>query len=491
MGPGVFSLVAKYTSRLSWLSFALTIGIAVFATGCGGTSGGGTTLKGNTAVVLLATSTANDQLSQFPLALKSLTLTSRSGTTVTLISTPVSAEFIHLNGNLEPLATVSIPEDVYTAATAVEGGTAPVCVGLESSSGGLLIDGAINGPGTQPITVNLSQPITVSGSAMGLVLNLQVSQSAPFSGSCAPNLEVPVGPVFALTPMVIAAQPTNSTNGKAVGLEGVIGSVDASGDSFAVKSTVGYWNGYPPTWQVAANGSTVFQGVGNASGLSAAMPVDMDVALQADGTLLATRVAVYDTDTSNLSFSSGQITLEAPSESEVYGLTAQIAGDLPSMDDVFGYGNATFNTSGQFTNVPNLPFAASFNAGSTVGGQNILVNANAPPVDGFPPLPLPVATMTLMPQTLDGTVSAISAQGAFTTYAISLAPYDLFPVLNTQPGQPTLLTNANTVTVYADSNTQMLGAPAVGGVFRFYGLVFNDNGTLKMDCAQVNDGVAE
>jgi hypothetical protein len=32
---------------------------------------------------------------------------------------------------------------------------------------------------------------------------------------------------------------------------------------------------------------------------------------------------------------------------------------------------------------------------------------------------------------------------------------------------------------------------AVGGVARFYGLVFNDNGTLRMDCAQINDGVAE
>jgi hypothetical protein len=25
---------------------------------------------------------------------------------------------------------------------------------------------------------------------------------------------------------------------------------------------------------------------------------------------------------------------------------------------------------------------------------------------------------------------------------------------------------------------------------RFYGLVFNHNGTLRMDCAQLNDGVA-
>ena len=35
-------------------------------------------------------------------------------------------------------------------------------------------------------------------------------------------------------------------------------------------------------------------------------------------------------------------------------------------------------------------------------------------------------------------------------------------------------------------NTQPLAA---GSTLRFYGLVFNDNGTLRMDCAQINDGV--
>jgi len=47
--------------------------------------------------------------------------------------------------------------------------------------------------------------------------------------------------------------------------------------------------------------------------------------------------------------------------------------------------------------------------------------------------------------------------------------------------------------VYADSSTQMLSTatPAVGSVLRFNGLVFNDNGILRMGCAQVSDGVAE
>jgi hypothetical protein len=135
-----------------------------------------------------------------------------------------------------------------------------------------------------------------------------------------------------------------------------------------------------------------------------------------------------------------------------------------------------------------LPFPATFDLANLVDGQNILFSTHAP-VGVFQPL----ITITLLPQTIDGTVSAISSEGNFTTYTVTLASYDLFPNLAVQPGQTTLLTNPNTVVVYADSNTQMLNSSAVsvGGLFRFYGLVFNDNGTLRMDCAQMNDGVAE
>jgi len=480
----------------SHLATAILALLPLFAIGCGGGGGTGTTLTGNTTIDVLASSTANDQLVQYPLTLKSLTLTSQSGKTATLFSAPVSAEFIHLNGNIEPLATATVPQDIYTSATAAYGGTAPVCVGLVSPSGGgpgeILTDGGLNGPGTPSVTVNLPAPVKVTGTAMGLVLNLQVSQSAPFSSGCVQNLSVPISPVFNLTPLEIAARPTNSANGKVLGLEGTIASIDATGTGFTVTAPVGYWNGDPPTWQVSTDGSTLFQGIGSAAGLSTGMPVDMDIALQADGSLMATRVAVYDTDATNFSLSIGQVISPGSSPSEVNGLTGQIVGYLSTLGDVFAYGNATSLISGQFTNLQNLPFVATFSAASTVAGQNILVTSNALGADGIPPLPLPLASMTLMPQTINGTVSAISASGGFTTYTVTLAPYDLFAELADQPGLPAL-TNSNTVVVYADSNTQMLnsGSIATGGVFRFYGLVFDNNGTLSMDSAEIYDGVAE
>jgi hypothetical protein len=99
--------------------------------------------------------------------------------------------------------------------------------------------------------------------------------------------------------------------------------------------------------------------------------------------------------------------------------------------------------------------------------------------------------MTLMPQTINGTVAGSSSSGNFTDYTVSLAPYDLFPMLAVQPNQTTVEKNPSQVEVYIDSNTQLLNTQplAAGSTLRFYGLVFNDNGTLRMDCAQVNDGV--
>jgi hypothetical protein len=79
-----------------------------------------------------------------------------------------------------------------------------------------------------------------------LVLNLQVSASAPFSGGCVQGFSLPaaVSPVFDLTPMVIATQPTNSANGKALGLEGAMSIHRRDRQAgFTVTSLYGYFNG--------------------------------------------------------------------------------------------------------------------------------------------------------------------------------------------------------------------------------------------------------
>jgi hypothetical protein len=359
-----------------------------------------------------------------------------------------------------------------------------MCTGVEPAGGGLLINGGFYGATT--VTVNVPTPITIAGTGMGLALDLQVASSLVLPTCVTTVSDTPsIMPVFNLRPVTFAAQPTNSANGMATDLHGLVGTVAASGTSFSVIAADG------PTWQVSASSSTVFQGVSGASQLAAGMPVDMDAAIQADGSLLATRVAVYDTNPANLSVSGGPLLNTYPPTTMLNELIVESQGTIPlnGYND-FNFGSAVYQISGQLTNVQSLPFTASFNATNMVPGQNVLTTNHAPTL---PSQYFPLTTMTLLPQTINGTVSGVSSSGSFTTYTVTLAPYDLFTFLPVQPGQATVLTNPGTIVVYVDSNTQLLNSDslAVGSLLRFNGLVFNDNGILRMDCDQINDGVAE
>ena len=459
---------------------------AVVLSGCGGSSSQ-TVQPGATTVVVMASSTSNDALVALPLTLQSLMLKSQSGNTVTVFSTPIGAEYIHLNGNPQPLVTASIPQDTYVSAFAVFGGASPTCVGLH------LVNSALISPGTTPVvTVNLPQPIQVTGTAMAIDLDLDVSQSFQFAGGCTLGVSAPLNPTFTLMTMNIAAQPTNSTNGRSVGMYGVVTAVNAANGTFIANGLNQQSEGPGPVWQVSTNGSTAFFGVKNLSGLSAGLPVDMDVSLQPDGSLLATRVAVIDTNTANVDVLSGEVLFLGNPPSTLLALSNLATGAVAENFAAVGYAQAASQISTQFPNVKNLPFPAVFQAASATPGQNLLVAANISSAVEFSTNSFPATTVELVPQTINGTVTAVSASGGFTVYTVTLAPYDLFPILAAaNAGQPVVPTAPNTVQVYADSSTAVLTPVSTGSVFRFYGLVFNDNGRLRMDCAQIAAGVAE
>jgi len=114
------------------------------------------------------------------------------------------------------------------------------------------------------------------------------------------------------------------------------------------------------------------------------------------------------------------------------------------------YSAAIFQISGEMANLGSLPFVPSFSALNMVPGQNVYITDAA---YSWSSARLAAATITLMPQTIDGTVTAPSQDGNFTVYTVSLAPYDLFPALAAQPGQTNVENDAGQVQVYVDSNT--------------------------------------
>lgn len=501
-GPSVLTSIS---------ALVITVLATILTTGCG--SGQSTPpppkFSGNTQVTVALSSTANDQVSQFGVELQSLTLTSQSGKTVNLFSSQQPAEFMHLNGGIEPLLTVTVPQDIYTSATATLAGAVFVCLAQVPGGGlGIANYSIVNGGPT----VNLPSPITVTGNNMALLLNMQVSSSAVFSACwTSPSFEgFSMMPTFNLSPLVLSASPTNSGNGKVSGLMAQIASVGTAGSSLTLAiadgpygTMVGSTGGgtylfEPRTISASFNSATIFQGVSGASALAAGMFLNLDGAIQPDGSLLATRIEVEDSSAVNDSSGPVMFVDNVVPGFELYGRTElgalqTIGGQSGIYLSVinFAIDNTVFQTSGQFTNLPNLPFVPAFNASNMVAGQDVDVSSANFVLSGG--IGTPTNTITLVPQTVDGTIVASTpSSGGFTDYTVSLASYDLFPTLAVQQGQTTLLTNPSQMEVYVDSNTQHLNtqqALASGSTLRFYGLVFNDNGTLRMDCAQVNDGV--
>jgi hypothetical protein len=324
---------------------------------------------------------------------------------------------------------------------------------------------------------------------MALSLNLQVAQSFTLNAAAMPQPVYTISPAFTLTPLALSPQPTNQLNGKFTGIDARITSIDATANSFMAQTPDGF------SLTIKSGAGTAFQGVAAFSTLAAGTLLNMDVAIQPDASLLAARVEVDDLAAPTtsigpfISLSSVPtqfVTLPAETEGCTIGGTL-FCGIIFNFDN-----NSVFSVSREFSNVQSLPFPAAFTGPGLLLGQNISVFSSGQLMgQGFEL----VTTATLSPQVVNGTVTAVSNVNNFTVYSVTLAPYSLIPTLQNTAGTTVNRLNgpANVVQAYVDSNTQLLNsAPiATGSLLRFRGLIFDDNGTLRMDCGQINDGVPE
>jgi hypothetical protein len=448
----------------------------------------------NTNVAVLLTSDANDQLQEFFVQILSFTLTDDKGNVVALFSNTnpsiptlgQPAEFMHLNGTAEPLVTVSVPQGTYTSATVKAGYCSfnVVYVDPTNSVTNSYWSQSACAQATGTTTVNVASPIVVSGTGMVVSLDLQVSQSYTLSGTNT-GATYTINPVFALN-----ATSTSQANTamKLAGIDAQITSVNGSEGSFVAQTA----NGASLT--VNANSSTSYQNIPGLSSLGAGMMVNMDLNIQADASLAASRVQVNDANTTDVG-AIGPLMMAASLPDSfltdlVDGVGCMPSGN-PECGPLFEYdGNTAFGVSGQFSNLANLPFAATFNNSTFFPGEKFLVYSQ-PLASGE--AAESVSAVILSSQTINGTIGAIASENGFSVYTVYLAPYDLIPTLSGQAGSPYVpITDANSVTVYADANTRVLTqTPAVGSLLRLRGVIFNDNGTLRMDCEQINDGVTE
>jgi hypothetical protein len=443
----------------------------------------------------MLSSTANDKLTSFNGQLTGLTLTSKSGKTVTLFASdpfPQYPEFMHLNGFTEPFLTVSVPEDTYTSAAVTMGSAQFSCVSyIPGSDGGLYFDTSSDQQVSGTVAVTLPQPIVISG-ATGLALDLQAASSQSF-GNCTPAglFQYTITPNFQLNQLPFGNPQDALANGEPTTVNGILSAVGSGGSTLTVASADG------PTWSVATQPVTTFQGVSGASALAAGEAVNMDIVFNTDGSIEASRIQVLDANASNLSTVAGPVGSVSNAQPSMTVPGVQQQGYLFSQEFInggqdFSFGTATFQISGYLTNLQQMPFTPTFTAANMVPGQNILITTHATAAQSGP-LYVPASTVTLLPQTVNGTVTNIQSTSQGTTYTVSLAPYDLFQNLASQPGQNSLITSPGTMIIYTDPGSTGLASSGIvtGQPFRFTGLVFNDNGALKMDCLQILSGVAE
>jgi len=463
--------------------------------GCSsGGSGGAPPTSSNptpavTKVTVVLSGDANDHFTDFDAVLQSITLTNSSGKSVTLLSQSLGTEFVHLNGLVEPMITGTLPQDTYTAATVTVGGAAFTCVTLDTNSGlqeSTFAYGYVPAPN---VSVSLPAPLSITGDSMGMTLRMLVQQSVTLS-SCSGGASYAIKPAFTLTSFDIANTPPGSASNTVLSLEGAVTAVSGDSGSFEVQRPV-YMSEPATSLKVSIDDGTALQGIDGLASLAIGMFVNLDGAIQADGSVHATRVAVADS--AAVDVRRGPIlsvTNEAIPIVTIEPIEGQGKDGLVDMEP-YDFSSSTFHISGQVSNVQQLPFAATFNAANMVPGQNVYLSSPAFVTCCGLEYYAPATTITLMPQTIDGTVLGSSISGSFTIYTVELSNYDLFASLATQPAQATLLTQPDQVQVYVDSSTRMLNSDpvAVGSTLRFYGLVFNDQGVLRMDCAQINDGV--
>ena len=450
---------------------------------------------GTTNVTVLLTSTANDQLADFHIEITGLTQTNKAGQSVTVLNNPDAAndvlggfEFMHLNGAFAPLVSAVIPQDAYSSATVTVARCDFTNISL-TPSGGLLtadFEQGLCSQGTGLTTVSLPLPIVISGTSAVLSLDLQVTQSYTLTttqGINGPTQSYTISPSFILTPLSISAQPVS---GFVTALDLRFASLSAVGNSFVATTPNG------SSLSLATNAATIYQGVSGLSSITVGALVDLDAAVQADGSLLARRVQVNDPAAlaefvGPWTFTNGQ-----PGQFVILPNDCFPAPDVVVCESaVQTTSGAAFSVSGEFSNLQNLPFVPEFGASSLVLGQNfssLSQGANTP--QGTPL----VTAVALRPQTINGRVTNISSSNGLSIYTVSLAAYDLFPIVQSAAGPVSQnIANPSTITVYADANTQLLttNSIGVGSVVRFRGAIFNDNGVLRMDCQKILDGVAE
>jgi hypothetical protein len=433
-------------------------------TACGGSSTPvtPTPTPGTTSVQVNVGDGPADWMLAFSMNVSSMSLTGSSGS-VNVASTSTPVEMIHRLGIMEPIAVVSAPQGTYTGASIT---IASCNVTYLDPITKTLQQQTIAGPITAAIPFTSSVTVGTTPLAFNFDLDLENSVTMDNTG------KLHLSPTFHFATGAQGQGNANSAfNG---GMQQMMGDINSTSTNSFTMTSLQATN----TFTIMTNTATQFQGnINNMNMMAKGMGVLVTAALQADGTLLATRVR--SKMNSGGIMGGGIITAVTGQPATQLTIVMQNGAGASMMPTYLSQTitvNLTSSTEFEIDNdridLSHLPFQPVFSASNIYAGQSVLpVSDTGNTVSGMSGNTagtITASSLRLQEQGFRGTTDVAITPGASGTFTLTLMPGCAF----------TTLTGANKILVYQQTGTNVENNTAipVGATLRVHGLLFQNAG---------------
>jgi hypothetical protein len=446
---------------------------ALSMTACGGGSTGSFSSPppgsnpppaGMAAMTVLMGDSPADSVVGFEITVNSIVLTDTSNNTVTVLSTPRRIELSHNSATVEPLSALNVPQGTYTKATITVSNPE---VEVVNGSGQVveLSTTLANNSGT----VGFSPAVTVGAMATSLSFDFNLAASLTINGNSAS-----VTPVFgASAAAVVAEAEQDDESGQIEDLTGTVSSVSAP--TFTIMAGQ---NSLPITFSTDSN--TEFEGVAGIAALQQNMIVQVDAFTQADGTMVAKKVEVEESEASGL---------------EAEGLVTSIAGmpnsfllvvqdetsasvSMPNVGSVITVnvdGSTHYRIQSDNIDLNGLNFTPTFDASTLAPAQSLEADTGTSGTTS-----ISADTVKLQSQAITGVVSGfVQIDASHASFTLTPAADSVFDSLSTKTSLSVLTTGS--------TELKDIAAISNGATLRVRGLLFFSGGNYTMVAARVTN----
>lgn len=458
------------------LALVLSIALSACSSGSSGTgSNPSPTPAAKTVVQVNMGDSPADWMLAFSMNVTSMSLTGNNGS-VSVVSSSVPMEMMHLMGVMQPLSMINAPQGTYTGASITIGSATVMYMDPTTKQP---MQKTITGPINAAVTFSSPMTLGTTPMAMGFDLDLASSVATDVNGNLTMN------PVFHMSSgMQGSGNAADFANG---GIQQMIGSVSSiSGSSFVMSSMQAAQN-----FTFMTNSSTDFNGT-SMSGMAGGMLVMVDATLQSDGSLMATRV--QSMMNSGGVMGGGIVTAVTGQPPTSLTLVMQNGVGTGMMSSSFAAGvtvdlngSTTYQIDEDGVDMAGLSFTPVFDASHIYAGQSAMPISSGGMMSsgmgggmmggGSMAGTITASEVALEPQGLSGTIATAVTSGSTASLMLTVASDSAFSTL----------TGATKVTVFQQPQTTIAGTSPIasGTPIHAFGLLFLDAGQWKMVASRI------